>query len=419
MYVNLLIAVAIAVSLPALVLGFECFLAVLPLRQERRAERGARPRLAVLVPAHNEAAGISRTLDAISPQLEDNDRLIVIADNCEDQTATIARDLGATVLERVDDRRRGKGYAVRHALSYLESDPPAVVVTIDADCLPLPGCVERIARGANATGNPIQAAYLMPPPENASPGTLVSSFAVLVKNYVRPRGLQRLGMPCLITGSGVAYPWELLQSVPHPESHIVEDMHYSVDLALAGHPPLPCMEALVESPLPDARQAAHTQRTRWEHGHLSVILSQGPRLLLGAAKKCSPRLLAMWLELMVPPLSLLIFAMLASCVGFALVGALAASWMPLGILIAACTVGSVGLLIVWWRFGRRTLPATKLLSVPIYVLGKLSIYKKFVTGPEKSWVRTARDSSAIPNSVAPEPHFTASSSSAQKTSQLD
>lgn len=419
MFVNLLIAVAIAVSLPVLVLGFECFLAVLPLRQKRRAERGARPRLAVLVPAHNEAAGISRTLDAISPQLEDDDRLIVIADNCEDQTATIARDWGATVLERVDDQRRGKGYAIRHALSYLQSDPPAVVVTIDADCLPLPGCVERIARAANATGNPIQAAYLMPPPENASPGTLVSSFAVLVKNYVRPRGLQRLGMPCLITGSGVAYPWELLQSVPHPESHIVEDMHYSVDLALAGHPPLPCMEALVESPLPDARQAANTQRTRWEHGHLSVILSQGPRLLFGALTKCSPRLLVMWLELMVPPLSLLIFAMLAASVVIALASVLTANWLPVGLLSVSSVVGGAGLLVGWWRFGRRTLPASKLISVPVYVLGKLSIYKKFVTAPEKSWVRTARESSAIPTSVAPDPHFTASRSAGQKTSQLD
>ncbi len=419
MTVILLIALAIAVSLPAVILGVECLLAVFPLRRERRAERGERSSLAVIVPAHNEEAGIAATLNAILPQLDGDDRLIVVADNCDDQTAAVARSLGATVWERTDQERRGKGFAIRHALSQLETDPPEVVVTIDADCLPLPGCVDRIARACNATGNPIQAAYFMQPPENASPGTRVSAFAVLVKNYVRPRGLQRLSMPCLITGSGVAYPWEVLKKVAHPESHIVEDMHYSIDLALAGTPPLPCMEAFVESQLPDARQAARTQRTRWEHGHLSVILTQGPRLLIGALRQFSLRLLVLWLELIVPPLSLLVLVMLAATVAMAVACFWASSWLPLGWLVGASSVGVIGLSLAWWRFGRRTLPPMALLSVPKYVFGKIAIYRKFVAAPEQSWVRTAREpvtTESIPNAG---PHFDATPSPAERTTTVE
>ncbi len=419
MFVILLSGFAIAVSLPAVVLGCECLLAMLPLRRDRRAERGLCPSLAVVVPAHNEQAGIAETIDAILPQLGQNDRLIVVADNCEDQTAAIARSMGATVCERTDDEHRGKGYAIRYALDYLATEPSEVIVVIDADCLPQLGCIEQIARVSYASGNPIQAAYVMQPPENASPGTLISAFAVIVKNYVRPRGLQRLRMPCLITGSGVAYPWEVLQEVPHPKSHIVEDMHYSVDLALAGVPPLPCMEAVVESKLPDARAAARTQRTRWEHGHLSVIISQGPRLLAGAIRQRSLRLLVLWLELIVPPLSLLLFVLTAAGGTLLLTSAFSAVRTPLWLLLVGVGVCTTGLTAAWWRFGRRALPLRMLVRVPQYILGKLSIYKKFLSSPEQAWVRTAREP-AVPTAADATggPHFDVPQIPAEKSTQV-
>lgn len=420
MLVILLSSLAIVASLPALVLGCECLMALLPLRREQRAQRGERPSVAVVVPAHNEQAGIAQTIDAIVPQLGPDDRLIVVADNCNDDTAGIARSRGATVTERFDAERRGKGYAVRFALEHLRDNPPEVIICIDADCQPQEGCLEQLARVAYATGNPIQAAYHMLPPAQASPSTLISAFAVLVKNYIRPRGLQRMKMPCLITGSGVAYPWTLLQRVPHPKSHIVEDMHYSVDLALAGAPPLPCMEAVVESQLPDAQSAARTQRTRWEHGHLSVIKSQGPRLLLGALQERSLRLLAMWLELMVPPLSLLIFALSAIAIAIAIGSFAVGSWLPLELFFVPATVGILGLTTAWWRFGRRVLPTSMLFRVPHYVLGKLSIYKKFLAAPEQAWVRTARESpSSIGDSSLKGPHFDTSPAPAKNRISAD
>ena len=420
MFAVLLSCLAFAAALPMCVLGFECLVAILPLRHVRRTEHGKRPSVAVLIPAHNEAAGIAATIEATLPQLDADDRLVVIADNCTDDTADVARRLGAIVYQRNEPDRRGKGYAIRFALDRLTSDPPDVVVCIDADCLPLPDCVESIAGAAYASGNPVQAAYTMHPPADASAVTHISAFAVLVKNYIRPRGLQRMRMPCLITGSGVAYPWPVLQKTPHPESHIVEDMHYSIELALAGFPTQPCMEAAVVSNLPDAPQAARTQRTRWEHGHLSVLLSQVPRLLIGALRKRSPRLLVLAFELMVPPLSLLLTVLLLFSGAMLALSVLSGIWLPVWILLAGFGLGLIGLTAAWWRFGRRVLPTGMLLRIPHYIVGKISIYRRFFSSPEQAWVPTARDA-AVSTAVnaAAGPHFELSSAASKESTAAE
>src|SRR3712207_5583391 len=90
----------------------ECIASLFPRHQLVRKAMGSRPRVDVLVPAHNEASEISATIKSLLPQLTAQDRLIVIADNCDDETAVIARTLGATVIERHDRNYWGKGYAL-------------------------------------------------------------------------------------------------------------------------------------------------------------------------------------------------------------------------------------------------------------------------------------------------------------------
>ena len=66
---------------------------------------------------------------------------------------------------------------------------------------------------------------------------LVSALAVYVKNVVRPRGLQFLRLPCLLTGSAMAFPAAALAAVPHPDDHIVEDLR-AATAAVASRPKL-------------------------------------------------------------------------------------------------------------------------------------------------------------------------------------
>jgi hypothetical protein len=137
--------------------------------------------------------------------------------------------------------------------------------------------------------------------------------------------------------------------------------------------------------------AAGTQRRRWEHGHLSVMLSGVPRLL-GAALRGRLSALALALEVGVPPLSALLLAtsvVLALLVAWGVAGG---SWLPAVVLGGASALCVLGLTAAWLRFGRATLPAATLVRTPLYVLRKVPLYLGFLTRPQSDWVRTDRDS---------------------------
>ena len=88
------------------------------------------PRVAVLVPAHNESVNVLATIECLKRQLGSADRLLVIADNCNDDTAELARLAGALVIERHNFDLRGKGYALAFGVDHLRADPPEVVLVV-------------------------------------------------------------------------------------------------------------------------------------------------------------------------------------------------------------------------------------------------------------------------------------------------
>ncbi|MFO0850942.1 MAG: glycosyltransferase family 2 protein [Gemmataceae bacterium] len=330
------------------------------------------------------------TLTAAAAQMTAADRLVVVADNCTDDTAAVARANGAEVVERADPDRRGKGYALAFGRDALAERPPEVVVVLDADCVPGPDALARLATAAARTGRPAQAAYRMTAPPEAGPNQRVAAFAFLVKNVVRPLGLKRLGQSCLLTGTGMAFPWAVFRDAPLAGGHIVEDMGLSVDLAVAGHRPVFVPAAEVGGEFPADAAATASQRRRWEHGHLSVIRAGVPRLLAAAVRQRRADLAALALEVGVPPLSALV---MASGVGLAALAGWAAVGGPVGpaaAVAAAFAVASLALLAVWWRFGRAVLPPRALTRVPVYAVCKIGLYLGFVTNPQRAWVRTAR-----------------------------
>jgi len=405
-----LTAIAALAALPALVIAAQVAVAALPLRRTARrlhASHAAsrqdrstdRPPLAVLVPAHNEALGIRGTIDSIAAQLLAGDRLVVVADNCSDETARIARDCGTEVVERTDLTRRGKGYALAAGVAHLRAQelPPAIVVVIDADCRLQPGCLDALRHRVAATGRPAQGCYLMTAPVLPRAVDVVSALAVLVKNRVRPLAMARLGGPCLITGSGCALPWAILQTHSFDGGNIVEDMQLAVDLALAGSPPSYCDEAELFASLPDRPAAFVSQRRRWEHGHLRTLLRQVPRLGLAFLRTGRLGLAAMLVDLAVPPLSLVVALNGAlACAGLLAFG-LGASWIPAATSAAALGLLAAAIGLAWWHFARPWMPFRFLLSVPVYVLTKLPLYVSFLFHRESNWIRTARGSQATPD----------------------
>jgi cellulose synthase/poly-beta-1,6-N-acetylglucosamine synthase-like glycosyltransferase len=378
---------------PLAVLVVECLAALLPPRRGAADPAALRPRWAVLVPAHDEEAVLGQTLADLVPQVGPGDRVLVVADNCTDRTAEVARAAGASVVERTSDKdRRGKDYALVHGLDQLEKDPPQVIIIVDADCRVPAGGVDRLAGEAAATGRPVQAIYLMDVPPGGGPTKQLSAFAFLVKNLVRPRGLDRLGLPCLLTGTGMAFPWRVLREALQATGNIVEDMKLGIDMALSGRPPKLCPDVTVTSVLPSGEEAARKQRARWVHGHLLTLKEQVPRLLKAGLRQRRPELLGLALELSVPPLGLLL--MLWAAVALALTlwawGPQPSAW-PAVVLGTAGLGVLLGILAAWARFGRRLLPPAALLLAPFYVVAKASVYVSFLFRRTTTFVRTERD----------------------------
>src|ERR1700723_2611117 len=122
----LLASGAAIVAIPVTVFCIEVLAAVIRPRQSFSlpVSNGSRPRVAVLIPAHNESKGLLSTLGDTQVQLRSTDRLLVVADNCTDDTAEVAASAGAEVTERHDPTKVGKGYALDWGLRHLSTAPP-------------------------------------------------------------------------------------------------------------------------------------------------------------------------------------------------------------------------------------------------------------------------------------------------------
>jgi cellulose synthase/poly-beta-1,6-N-acetylglucosamine synthase-like glycosyltransferase len=383
--------VALAAALPCFVFFVECLLGSLVPLRKRGTGAEPRPRTAVLVPAHNESAGITPTLQGLAAQLGPGDRVVVVADNCTDDTAEVAARSGVTVIQRSDATRRGKGYALAFGLDHLAQDPPEVVIIVDADCLVSDGSLERLASLARDINRPVQADYVLEPPSRPQGLAVVSALAFLVKNRVRPRGLLALGMPCLLTGTGMAFPWDVIRKAPPTDDNLVEDMVMGLALAQLGYAPMLCVDARVSSVLPDRTQAAASQRKRWEHGHLATLREFAPKLLGQGLRQGRADLLALACDLLVPPLSLLV-ATLIGAMGFTAVCAwLGASLVPFAIAALSFVALGTAVLLAWFAHGRNLVRARDLGAIPLYVLWKIPLYFSFFTkGRHASWDRTER-----------------------------
>lgn len=377
----------------ALLLLFQGLASLLP---ERRSPADVTlphvPSHVVLMPAHNEEDIIESTVKGTLALMDPGGRLLVIADNCTDDTAGRARAAGAEVSERHHEFEKGKGFALAHGISQLAGQPPDVVVVLDADCDTRPGAINALVKQAHLRQRPVQARYDMLAPDGASLKQRMAAFAWDFKGRFRAEGFRRVGLPCQLMGSGMAFPWPLLQRVSLASGHLVEDLKLGMDFALVQSAPVLYPNAVVSSQFPTNEQGARSQRQRWEHGHLSMVFSAAPALFRQAITRGNGPLLAMVLDMCVPPLALLV--MLAVLYG-ALVFALAAvGWVePWLMMMGMMSLGLIGTTVMlgWWRVGRRWIGMGELLTAPVYVLRKIPVYLGFLFKRQAQWIRTRRD----------------------------
>jgi cellulose synthase/poly-beta-1,6-N-acetylglucosamine synthase-like glycosyltransferase len=355
------------------------------------SDQAVRQSVAVLVPAHNEKGGIGATVEDIKAQLVAGDRLVVIADNCSDDTASVATAAGAEVIARNDLTKIGKGFALAFGLDHLRTSPPHVVMVIDADCRLSERAIDRMARLCAATNRPVQALDLMVSPERAPINFRVAEFAWRVRNWVRPLGMSALGLPCRLMGTGMAFPWPVVCSVEFASAELAEDQKLGPDLTVAGHAPVFCEDAIVTSQFPTSVEGAKTQRQRWEHGHLGLIVTLMPRLIGQAIRRRHVGLFGLALDLAVPPLALLALLLAGALLATGIAWLVGLSSVPFIISASALVAFVFAVLVCWVTRGRDLLPPAALLSVVPYVLGKLGLYVRFLVRKRASrWIRTDR-----------------------------
>jgi cellulose synthase/poly-beta-1,6-N-acetylglucosamine synthase-like glycosyltransferase len=232
---------------------------------------------------------------------------------------------------------------------------------------------------------------LMTAPDRSTVNHRVAEFAWRVKNWIRPLGLRRLGLPCQLMGTGMAFPWAVIQAPELASGRIVEDLRLGLDLASAGSPPWFCPEAVVTSRFPVSGAGAATQRHRWEHGHIHTIITLAPTLLWLAARRLDPRLAVLVLDMAVPPLSMLVL-ILAATLFMAGIAALLGGW-TMGLVLAILDVAGFAspVLLAWVSYGRDILPPASIPSVATYVFAKLALYGGLLRrGIITTWIRTDR-----------------------------
>jgi cellulose synthase/poly-beta-1,6-N-acetylglucosamine synthase-like glycosyltransferase len=346
----------------------------------------------VIVPAHNEAAVIERTVASIL-RLEwprDRFRVLVVADNCTDTTAALARAAGAIALERQDASRRGKGYALQFAFEASRRDGWAdAVVVIDADAQVSGNLLEAFAARLERGEVAVQAHYGVLNPF-ASWRTRLITIAKAAFHIVRSRARERIGASCGIRGNGWCVTHSLLAQVPYAAFSLTEDLEYGIDLGLAGHRVAYADEAHSDADMVSGEQIARKQRQRWETGRFMLVRAKTMPLLIAALRKRSLICLDLALDLLVLPLSYVGLNAVALAVVAAILAAFhlaGAGWLWLA--LACIAVLFLYVMRGWQLSGTGMQGLADLARAPGFLAWKLLLLLRRKQSDE--WVRTERE----------------------------
>jgi cellulose synthase/poly-beta-1,6-N-acetylglucosamine synthase-like glycosyltransferase len=342
-------------------------------------------RLAVVVPARNEARTITRCIRSIA-QCELPSALemsiIVVADNCSDATAELASKLGARVIERFDSERRGKQFALDFAFTKLLKEGFDAFLVVDADSVVEVNLLKEVSSLLKLGADAVQARYLALNPEGSILGRL-RNVALMAVNVLRPLGRDRLELSCGLTGNGFTLRRSTLESVAYDVHSHNDDHEYHTRLVLAGRRVVFADRTTVRGQMPARGADARAQRARWEGQRLRLIIQNVPKLAR-ALIRGNLRVIEPLLELLLLPLA--IHGLLLVCTAavsfaparryaiFAL--ALLASHATSAIIVAG---GSVSDLVA-------------VLAVPGYMAWKLILIPAIVRSArsDAEWIRTQR-----------------------------
>ncbi|NIM06957.1 MAG: glycosyltransferase [Armatimonadetes bacterium] len=350
-------------------------------------------KLAIVIPAHNESDVIERSLQSLTglEYRKEAFQVFVIADNCTDETATLARENGATVFERNVPDLRGKGYAIAWFLERMtDLEEWEALVFIDADSIVSPNLLTAFSNRLRAGATALQARYSVVS-KRRSPLEALMYLAFSLKCYLRPLARSRLGWSVGLHGNGMCLSTSLLKALPWEAFCLTEDVEYGLRLLEMGHRVEFAPEATVWSEMPSRPQRARGQHLRWESGRLQLARRLLPRLIALSIRRRDPAFLDAAIELAMPPLASLVVGQVAlAVIAFFLPSLRALVWIPLIGLVGEAVHILVGLLLI-------KAPLALWLALfwgPLYAVWQTSIYAAAaVKGKTLGWISTPRQDS--------------------------
>ena len=231
-------------------------------------------RFMAIIPAHNEEAVVSNLIESLKHQTYDKELydIYVIADNCTDNTAKVARDAGAIVLERYDPDHKTKGYALQWFLKQKieeNADYDAFFV-FDADNIVDKNFIINMNKKL-CQGEEVVQGYR--DIKNPTDNWITAGYALFYWTMHRLYHLARynVGLSPLLNGTGFMVKFDVVKPNGWETETLTEDIEFSLKSIIQGRKLGWATDAIVYDEQPTSFKQSWSQRSRWTVGHMQCV----------------------------------------------------------------------------------------------------------------------------------------------------
>ena len=244
-------------------------------------------RFMTIIPAHNEENVVANLIDSLKNQDYPKELydIYVIADNCTDNTAKIAKEAGAIVYERFDEDKKTKGYALQWFLAQkIQEDAPYDAFCVfDADNIADKNFLKAMNKKLCQGENVVQGYRDI---KNPTDNWITAGYAIFYWTMNRFYHLARynLGLSPLLNGTGFMVRFDVIKPTGWDTKTLTEDIEFSLKNIIAGRKLGWATDAIVYDEQPTGFKQSWTQRSRWTVGHIQCM-KEYTGLLAAAVKE--------------------------------------------------------------------------------------------------------------------------------------
>ena len=231
-------------------------------------------RFMAIIPAHNEEAVVGNLIESLKNQTYNKELydIYVIADNCTDNTAKIARDAGAIVYERFDETKKTKGYALNWFLQQKikEDAPYDAFFVFDADNIVDKNFIKNMNKKLCQGEDVVQGYRDI---KNPSDNWITAGYAIFYWQMHRFYHLARynIGLSPLLNGTGFMVKFDVIKPQGWDTETLTEDIEFSLKRIIKGKKLGWATDAIVYDEQPTGFKQSWSQRSRWTVGHIQCI----------------------------------------------------------------------------------------------------------------------------------------------------